>query len=570
MRYTLAIILSTLILTLPSFAQDHYKEAERHAAEGDYPGAVVHVRKAVQAKQGDAKTLALAARIYMELDLADTAVMYARRAYDDDNSNGDYVRLYALSLIEAGKASQAVPLLRARMKKKDEVSTSLVLTDALLAADSVSQAEIVATAAKTKYAKNAEAYLALGNLYFNYKPQPVLELAVQNYEEALKLDSKLMQAHFNLAQSYWKMANRESDKDLGNELFKRSLQSWNTVTDLDPKNARAWFEQGKIFYLAKKYNDSKYALGEYRKLRPVGTGNPLASWYLGNSYYELRQCDSAQQHLQDAAAQIDTVRTKASLIMARCLFFAKDFKGSVERFAQAQPANIFEPSDYWYYGAALVVSGDTALAIATMDQASQIDPKNCALMFKYAVLLNSRGQNAASSRIYMKRLENCNDSSQARTYALIGNNFYADSLVDSASYYYDKAVAAEPTNLYFLSRQAEVFVVKGDAAQANALFTKIYEMGKDKPSGEDRIQAERASVRLAAICLQDRNYACVTENAKRATILNPKSVAAWIYLGVGNQGANNKDEACRAYREALKLDPSNRTAKENMKSLDCP
>lgn len=569
MRYTLATIITTLLLTIPVAAQDHYKEAERDAAAGDYPSAVMHIRKAVQTSQDDPKTLVLAARIYMELDISDSAVIYARRAYDEDNSNGDYLRVYARSLIESGNPSAAVPLLRARMKKKDEVATSLVLSDALLAADSVSQAEIVATAAKSKYSKNAEAWLALGNLYFNYKPQPVLELAIQNYEEAIKLDNNLIQAHFNIAQAYWKMANRESDKDLGNELFKRSLQSWNTVTDLDPKNARAWFEQGKIFYLAKRYNDAKFALGEYRKLRPVGTGNPLASWYLGNSYYELRQCDSAQQHLQDAAMQIDSVRNKASLIMARCLFFAKDFKGSVVRFAEARTAELLEPTDYWYYGAALVVSGDTTLAITTMDLASQLDPKNCGLMFKYAVLLNSKGQNAASTRIYSKRLENCKDSLEARTYALIGNNFFADSLVDSASYYYQRAIAADSTNLYFLSRQAEIYNIRGDVASANAMFSKIYEMGKDR-TGEDRIQAERASVRLAAICLQDKNYSGVAENAKRATILNPKSVAAWIYLGVGNQGAGNLDEACRAYREALKLDPQNKAARDNMKSLDCP
>ncbi|MDZ4746602.1 MAG: hypothetical protein SGJ05_11470 [bacterium] len=569
MRKSIATIVLTLLLTITLAAQNDFKEAQRLVSDGDYAAAVVYIRKAVRANQDDAKTLALASQIYLELDLADSAVMYGRRAFDEDNSNSDYLRVYSRALIDAGKASEAVPMLRARMKKKDEVGTSLLLTDALLAADSVSQAEIVATAAKAKHAKNAEAWLALGNLYFDYKPQPVLELAIQNFEEATKLDNNLIQAHFNLAQSYWKMANRESDKDLGNELFKRSLQAWNTVTDLDPKNARAWFEQGKIFYLAKRYTDAKFALGKYRELRPVGTGNPLASWYLGNAYYELRQCDSAQQHLKDAAAQIDSVRNKASLIMARCLFFAKDFPGSVVRFTEAKNANLLEPTDFWYYGAALVVAGDTAQAIATMDQASRLDPKNCGLMFKYAVLLNSKGQNAASSRIYNQRLEHCKDSLEARIYALIGNNFYADSLVDSASFYYAKAVTTEPTNLYFLSRQAEIYNVRGDVANANAMFTKIYEMGKDRV-GEDRIQAERASVRLAAICLQDKNYACVIENAKRATALNPKSLSAWIYLGVGNQGAGNKEEACRGYREALKLDPSSKVARDNMKSLDCP
>lgn len=558
-----------LFITIPSvlWAQSSYDRAMEAARSGDYATAVTHIREAVKGSPNE-ETISLAANIYLELESFDTAVIYAKRLYDGDDDNPDYVRLYAKTLIAVQRSTEAVNVLRKQVKKKADVNSYLVLVDALLGADSVNAAELVATTAKQKFSKEANAYLALGNLYFNYKPQPVLELAVKNYEEALKLDPTLVQAHFNLAQSYWKMANRESDEDLGNELFKRSLLEWNEVSQLDPSNARAWFEQGKIFYLAKRYGDAAKALTEYRKLRPVGTGNPLASWYLGKSFYELRLCDSARIHLNDAAAQVDSVKPLASLYMARCFIFTKDFNGAVEKYASTSP-DVMDGSDYWYQGSALILTGDTAAAMTAMDKGVELDPSQCALMFRYGALLSSKSMYAKSSSVFRKRLETCNDSLDARVLVFIGNNFFADSLVDSAEAYYRRAVSKDSLNPYFVNRIAEVSLIKGDAQGAKALYEKAAALGSVSDAQADKVQAEVAIGKLAGIGLQEKDWQGVVTTSKRLLAINAKSLLGWIYLGIGHQGSSNKDEACKAYREALKIDPNNKTAKDNLKGLGC-
>lgn len=572
MTSTLSIVLAICFITGTSVslqAQTSFERATELANAGDYLGAAPEIQAAITQDPDNTDVLSLATRIYLELERPDSAVIYSQRAFDEDDDDAAIVRIHGEALIAAKRYIDAIGILRKQLKRNDEVETSLLLVDALIGADSIAVAELTAKTATTKHAKSADAYMALGNLYFNYKPQPVYDLAKLNYEEAIKLNPNLVQAHFNLAQSYWRLANRESDEELANELFKRCLMEWGEVTKLDPKNARAYFEQGKILYLSKRFKDAVNPLTMYRSLRPTGTGNPLASWYLGNSLFEIRQCDDAKVHLEDAAAQIDSVRGKASLLMARCAFFTKAWQTTAERYAVAESSNLLEPQDYWFYGTSLVLTGDTTKAIAMMDKGSELDPKQCMLMFRFGLLLQSKQQNARSTSIFQKRLANCSDSNDAKILLFIGNNFFADSLVDSATAYYNRALEKDPTNPFFLSRVAEVSIVRGDVPTAISTLEKAATLGITAATPDQLRSAEQALQRLCGLYLQAKDWSNIVTTAKRITEVNPKSIAGWLYLGVGNQGSGNTSEACRAYKETLKLDANNKPAKENLKALGC-
>ena len=568
LRFVLAICLITGI-SFSSQAQSSFERATELANAGDYLGAAPEIQAAITQDPDNTDVLSLATRIYLELERPDSAVIYSQRAFDEDDDDAAIVRIHGEALIAAKRYIDAIGILRKQLKRNDEVETSLLLVDALIGADSIAVAELTAKTATTKHAKSADAYMALGNLYFNYKPQPVFDLAKLNYEEAIKLNPNLVQAHFNLAQSYWRLANRESDDELANELFKRCLMEWGEVTKLDPKNARAYFEQGKILYLSKRFKDAVNPLTMYRSLRPTGTGNPLASWYLGNSLFEIRQCDDAKVHLEDAASQIDSVRGKASLLMARCAFFTKAWPTTAERYSVAASSNLLEPQDYWFYGTSLVLTGDTTKAIDMMDKGAELDPKQCMLMFRFGLLLQSKQQNARSTSIFQKRLANCSDSNDAKILLFIGNNFFADSLVDSATAYYSRALEKDPSNPFFLSRVAEVSIVRGDIPTAITTLEKAATLGITAATADQLRSAEQALQRLCGLYLQSKDWSNIVATAKRITDVNPKSVAGWLYLGVGNQGSGNTAEACRAYKETLKIDANNKPAKENLKALGC-
>jgi len=572
-RAFILFILSTFA-TAGLVAQSNFDRAKESAAVSDYLEAVQYIRPAVREEPRDEATLALATKIYLELELLDSAEIYGARLYELEDEVPEYVHDYALALTRNDKAVKAIGILRKLDREQPNVQTSLYLVNALLEADSTQAAELVAATAKKKYPDNADAYLSMGLLYFNYKPQPVYELAVQNFEKAVELDENLVRAHFGLAECYWKMANRESDDDLANELFKRSLVEWNAVGRLDPRNARAWFEQGKIFYLAKKYLESVKALLRYRELRPVGTGQPIASWYLGKSYYELQLCDSAQIHLNDAANEIDSLKPTATLMLARCSFLSKEWTTAAQQYQAAVQGGTtsrdWESIDVWYYGAALVLAGDTARAIAVMTEAAERDPGQCSFMFRFGLLLQSRMMSATSNRIFKERLANCSDSLDSKIYMLIGNNFFADSLVDSAVTAYQKALELDPKNGYVQTRLAETYEVQGDESKARALYGEVIANGEiEGATDDDKRAALSAILKVNGLDLQAKDWKGIIDRCKRGMAIDPENRWLRLYTAIGYQGQGDTENACKWYKQVLKVDPENGTAKKNLQALGC-
>lgn len=570
----LLIFLIFIITATPLWSQSALERAQDAVDSANYFEAVMHIRPLVKSQADDAKVLLLATKIYTELDLLDTAKIYGKRLYDIDDDEPEYVRAYSSALVRGNEALMASELLRKSYKKDKDVQTALALVNALVEADSLQAAELVATTTKKDFPNSADAYMALGVLYFKYKPQPVLELAVQNFEKAISINPDLVQAHFSLAECYWKQANRESDDDLANELFKRSLVEWSKVGQLDPRNARAWFEQGKIFFLAKRYKEATKALLEYRSLRPIGTGEPIASWYLGSSFYELNNCDEARIHLSAAAELIDSLKGQVGLKIARCLFLAKDFKGAAAGYQAAYQSGVptakWDTKDIWYAGVASVVAGDTARGIATMAEAAARDPKECTFMFRYGFLLSQKRMTAQSNVIFRQRLANCSDSLDAKIYMLIGNNFFADSLVDSAIAAYEQSLQKDPKNGFVTSRLAETFQIKGDETKARELYGQVITAGTTEGARKEDVSAAvSAMLKLNSLDASTKTWAPIVERSTAGLKLDPQNKWLMLYTAIGYQGLGNKDSACKWYRELLKVDPANESAKKNLAALGC-
>jgi tetratricopeptide (TPR) repeat protein len=563
----IALAAVLISLTRPVVADD-LESAKKAVAAGDYLLALGHIRAAVAQEPQDIERLSLASTIYLEMDIRDTALLYARRVFEDDDEDTDNALLLGRALVESGKADEACVMLKKFRRKTDDVRLALAHVNALVAADSNSAAELVASTARQKYPKEADAYLALGNLYFNWKPLPVFDLAVQNYNDAIKIDNSLVTAHFNLAICYWRMGNRETDDALSNEYFNKCLAEWAIVSKLDPKNARAWYEQGKIYYLAKRYPSASDALKTYRELRPLGTGEIMASWYLGESLYKQGMCDDAKRHLEDAAARIDSLKPKVSIMLARCNFQAKKWQECVSSYASAEKVDsLWEGMDYWKYGTALINASDTVRAVDVMFKAAKIEPKQCKLMERFAFLLQSKKRYANSNDIYRGRLANCTDSTDPKIHVLMGNNFYADSLVDSAIASYERALGLNPKMMWGMQRLGDTYLVRGDVDKGRPLLEQVISNASTTASPDEKRYGIAAVASLNALDIKDKNWQAIVDRSTLGTTIDPKSVVSWLYLGIGHQGVGNKDKARAAYQEVLKLDPNNASAKKNLQSL---
>jgi tetratricopeptide (TPR) repeat protein len=567
MKWIIALI--AVLLPVTGFAQSNIDKAKQFVAERDYLKAYDYALPAVKDAPKNSDVLLLAGEIYLEMEKADSAVQFIAKAVDIDDKTS-VMRKYAKALARAGKFEEAVKIAKKAIKKDEkDAYNQLALADVYLKADSLKQAEMTIIVAKDLNKKIPDGFVALGDLYY---AQRVYELARMNYEEALLLDSNLLDARIKLATSYYKLANAEPDKDLSNELFGRSLREWNRITKEDPKNASAFYEQGKIFYLADKFGEAAKSFYQYTLLRPEGW---LGMWYLAQSSFKIGQYDSAIKQLEIVKIKIDTVKERATLMLAQSQFELKKYKESAANFAEAQkfsatnPAIKIDALDMERWGRAAILSGDTATALQNFKTViDNSDGKKCSLMYSYAFLLKEKKMYAESIQIYRKRIAACNDSMSIKARLFIGLNFYSDNKPDSAIIALKEFIQLDPNSMYGRIMLSNSFTALKLADSSKKTLVEALEVGKQNPATSKK-DLENVLSELCRIYLDAKDYANLLKYAKTWSEINTESATAYIYIAVGYQGNADKENACKNYREVLKRDKENKVAKQNMKALGC-
>ncbi|MBI5325592.1 MAG: tetratricopeptide repeat protein [Ignavibacteriae bacterium] len=306
-------LLVVLISIINMYGQSSYEKIRDYVYSGDYMNAAALIQPAIKENPKNESLMIICGDIYLELDKPDSALIMYLKADDIKGDEPSTMRKIAHTLSILGRHDEAVKEMKDAIKETpNDVQNYLEIGRVYIKADSLKLAEFNIAKAREINKSMPDAYVALGDLYF---AQKVYELAKNNYEEALSLNADLIEARIKLATAYYWLGMREFDKDLANEFFERSLKEWNTITKKDPKNAKAYFEQGKILYFSQQYENAAKSLYEYVTLRPTGS---LGRWYLAQSLYELRYCDSASIQLKICANEIDSIKSKALRLAARC------------------------------------------------------------------------------------------------------------------------------------------------------------------------------------------------------------------------------------------------------------
>jgi tetratricopeptide (TPR) repeat protein len=190
-------------------------------------------------------------------------------------------------------------------------------------------------------------------------------------------------------------------------------------------------------------------------------------------------------------------------------------------------------------------------------------------MFRFGVLLQKR-QPSFSTKIFRQRLEFCNDSLNGKIHLFIGNNFFADSLVDSAVAEYEAALLIEPGNGYYLTRLAETYSVTGNEPKAREIYQQVVDKGTASGATDaDKQAAISAVIKLNGLDVTAKQWGAIVDRCKSALSLDPKNKWLILYMAIGYQGGGSTEDACKWYKELLKVDPANETAKKNTKALGC-
>lgn len=570
-----SIILIALLLIGDSlFAQSTLDQFKKAIDDKEFVEALRYTPEVVNQNRKDNMILMLAADVYMEMELPDSAVSVLAIAMDNDDDSPILNREYAMALSKANRTSMALSVMNGLLKKKKmdkDPENYVTLSNIYIAADSVLQAEYNLLLARELDDKNAQVYIGLGDLYFAKK---VFELAKDNYEAALATDGNqltqkaILNAKIKLASSYYKLGNLEMDQQLSNEYFRRSLNTWNEITKADPKNATAFYEQGKIFFLASKFQEAGASFNRYAILRPEGW---LGRWYAAQSWYNSRKYDSAAIHLELVRTKIDSITGKANAMLAHAYFEIKKFQESITLYKTLPSLN---QTDYERMGYAAFFSKDTVTAIDAFYKSINGIEKKCNTAFRFANLLQTMKKYDEAIAVFRKRIADCEDSNSVKSRYFIGSCYFQAQKYDSALTSLKEYLSLDGNSISGRVYIGNTFNALKKSDSAKKYLSSAVDLAQQSlianPGNTSVMkESELAFEAMCRISLESDPQS-VIKYANAWLEINDKSAIPYVYLGFAYQKLDKKDNACKAYSEALKRDPKNTAALKNKSAFGCP
>ncbi|OGU56881.1 MAG: hypothetical protein A2X64_02510 [Ignavibacteria bacterium GWF2_33_9] len=566
MYRTIIIVVALIVSSWTLLAQNSIDEFYRLVTNKDFEAAQEMIQQVSTEKPKDLKLLTTCGDVYFELEKYQDALKYYAKAYDIEDENQEINRKYALTLASVNDFNKALKIINQTIKdNKKEVQNYLTASEIYIKADSLTEAEIEIDRAMALDPNNPDIYVTSGNFYYARR---VYELARDNYLKAVELDSTIVEAHFKLATSYYWLATRELDRDLANELFTRSLKEWNTVSKLDSMNAKAYFEQGKIWFFSDRFADAAPPLSRYIKLRPNGS---LGRWYFAQSLFNLGKWEEAIPQLIQCANEIDSIRTTATQKLADCYLAVKNYPLAMDTYRKLEVSTDFTAEDHRKFGQAAFFAADTVEAINQFKKAIDMDKDNsCGLMYSIGNLLSYRKDYEASTNMLKLRLETaaCQDSLNSKVLYVIGTNYLFSSQPDSAAYYFQQSIALDSINVFAIVYLGDALIQLSNVKEGVDQYKRVLTLYASYPSINQNAVIQ-AYAKIANYHLDKKDYNELNRVAKKWTEAFPDNSFAFLYLAVSYQGMGDKDNSCKYYKRVLQLDPGNATAKSNMKLMDC-
>ncbi len=565
MKHFLSVIVIIFFSSVVLTAQNTKDEFYNYLENSEYPAAAELIPQLIENNPKDVPIHLIAGDVYMELREYENAHKMYEMADDIDRREPKTLRKLALAKSYINEYEEAIEIMKDLIddERDDDknIENFLTIADIQIRNGNDDEAELYITKAKRIDDENPQILTALGDLYF---ARDVYQLAKMNYEKALEMEPALIDTRMKLATSYFWLANKESNDELSQELFKKSLKEWNQVTKMDPNNAKAQYEQGFIYFLASQYEKSALSLNKYIQLRP---NDDLARWYLAQSLENIGRCDSAITHLNIVKENIDSVQTKAELFLARCYFDMEEYDEAINTYKNVRQDTTVEIRDIQKLGQAYLLNLDTANAINTWEEAVAMDPnQNCKIMDQMGYILQKQKKYQDAISILEQRLETeaCEDDKLHVVYYIIGSSYLYDEQPEPAIENLAKATEYNPEFYFAMINLGDAYAQLERYEKADSTFQYIIEHADTTDS---KFALQNAFSKLAGMKYDNKSFQDVIDVSSKWKEYFTDSPYPYLYLAISYHNLQDGPNACKNYRKVLELQPDNSTANKNLEML---
>ncbi len=529
--------------------------------EKDYTNARTVITAAITQKPKDEDVFVMAGDVYFELAMPDSAMIMYKRANELDGGDNNIKRKLAKTFSELGMHQEAIDLINKAIKdEKNNVLNNLALGQAYLKKGDLNKADLEIRKAQKMDEKLPQGWVALADLYY---AQRVYSLAVDNYKKALELDEKNMDARINLASSLYQLARQEEDKDLKNEYYNQSLNQWEIVANKDPKNAKAFWEAGKIYYLAESWENAAKYLNKYISLR---SDHSIARYYLVESLSKINACEPLIENAKIVANEIDSVKARVNLWSAECLYKTQQFKEAVAAYNDCKTLMQLDADNLENLSNALLFSGDTAQAIKSYADVIKVDKNRGLGLMRYGTLAYVMKDYASAIEYLKLRDEVEKDSLSSKMKYYLGLSYIFSEKYQEAIPVFQALMVEDPENTYSALYLSDSYVKLGDKEKGKqVLVDAIAKLSTNAKANENPLN--NAFQKLNAMYLGDKKFKDMNTLSKSWTELMPTSQAAFFFYALSYHGQGDQPNACKYYKKVVSLDNTSELGKNARKYI---
>jgi tetratricopeptide (TPR) repeat protein len=390
-------------------------------------------------------------------------------------------------------------------------------------------------------------FLESGDRYFSQGKYR--EAAIQ-YSNAVQIDSRFAQAHYQLGQTYLKLGDSQ-----------RAFQELSRCVELSPDNYRAHIDLANLLLTARNPDGSpiedylKQAQGHLDLLREKQPQNPEVFEAWANYYSARNNLGAALQEMQKAITA-DPNRSESFLNLALLQLRANlpeqaeiDFKKAAELDPKAMNAQLA-------LGGFYQARNRLPEAEQQFKHAIELAPKDPAPREALVRLYMMEGKGADAEALLKQAKIDLSDNPEG--YKLLGDFYFASGDLDKAIAEYSSLYSQHPKNIQVKKNYIQLLILKNRLDEASKLNDELL-----KANARD----VDALVYRGQILLRRNDATGAIDSLQQAIKNDPGNGVAHYQLGAAFDMQHNDARAESEWREAVRLRPDLTEAQRALATL---
>ena len=331
-----------------------------------------------------------------------------------------------------------------------------------------------------------------------------------------------------------------------------ALRQYQRALQVDSTFAPALAAVGHLYLMDRsKIAAAVDLLSRAVELRPT----IAARFDLGIALTRANRAAEALPHLE--AALQDDPSPEAKLALARAYLQTDAADKALKLYEDPDVVLVAQGSDLLQVGVALSKAKDFDNARKFLNMALERDSKLSDVHYRLGYIdLTSKNYEAAIENFQKKVLA---DPKSAATYMNMGMAYQGLGKMAEAAASYRQATALVPNSSQAWYLLGGALVGVDSVAAAQRAYAKA--LGADPQN----VAAKRGQ---AYTYLRQEKYTQAISLLREVVQADPNDSEAWVWLGQALLNSGNLTEARRAFEQAQKLDPGNKSAQEGLQLID--